>query len=480
MKKLLTLTTGIFLLLGITSNASAQTKDLAYYTAKAPFKMPTITVPIFPQKTFPITDFGAVADGKTLNTEAIAKAIKACSEAGGGTVFIPKGTWVTGPIELKSNIELRTEEGTLVQFTDDHSKYPIIKAGNKSTKEGPASPIYAYGAKNIAITGKGIFDGAGESWRPVKKSKVTASKWEELSTRSGGVLSEDKKVWWPDPAMMSNDVRPYMVFFSYCENILVEDVTFRNSPKLLFYPNNCTNILMNRAHIFNEWWAQNGDGIDISACKKVAIFNCTVNAGDDGICMKSSGTPNADDKANLSEVLIAGCVVYRAHGGFVIGSNTDGGMKNIYVTDCSFIGSDVGVRVKSGRGRGGWVRDIYVDNITMSNIPNEAILFETSYEDKAVGKSKNASTDANAEKIPFFTEFHISNVKCTGARTAIVVNGLPEQKTTKIYFENLDMKTDRGFICKDAENITLKNVKIDAQEPIYQTNGCKNINIIDK
>jgi len=171
---------------------------------------------------------------------------------------------------------------------------------------------------------------------------------------------------------------------------------------------------------FQRMVAQNGDGIDISACKKVAIFNCTVNAGDDGICMKSSGTPNADDKANLSEVLIAGCVVYRAHGGFVIGSNTDGGMKNIYVTDCSFIGSDVGVRVKSGRGRGGWVRDIYVDNITMSNIPNEAILFETSYEDKAVGKSKNASTDANAEKIPFFTEFHISNVKCTGARTAML------------------------------------------------------------
>jgi DNA sulfur modification protein DndE len=458
--------------------AEAQTKDLAYYIEHAPFKMAMITTPVFPQKTFSISDYGAVGDGKTMNTEAIAKAINACTEAGGGTVLIPTGTWLTGPIELKSNVELHTAEGANINFTDNHSLFPTIKTGDKTKREIITSPIYGHDLKNIAITGKGVFDGAGESWRPVKKSKVSEVKW-NLLIGSGGVLGDDGKVWWPDPKMKDHDKRPYMLYLVNCENVLLEDFTLKNSPKYLIYPNNCTNLLLNRVKVHNDWDAQNGDGIDISACKRVALYECTVNAGDDGICMKSSGTPNPNDSANLSEVVIAKCTVYRAHGGFVIGSNIDGGMKNIYVTDCNFIGSDIGVRIKSGIGKGGLVHDVYIDHITMKNIPNEGILFDTYYENKPAGYKESTKMEKSVDKIPDFRNIYFNHIKCDGAETAIFINGLPEQKIKQIYFENLDMKTNKGFICKNAEDITLKNVNINCKKPVYQTNKCKNINIIN-
>ena len=142
---------------------------------------------------------------------------------------------------------------------------------------------------------------------------------------------------------------------------------------------------MNRVSVYNDWWAQNGDGIDISACKNVVVYKCNVNAGDDGICMKSSGLKDVSNPV-LENIIIAGCTVFRAHGGFVVGSNTDGGMENIYVSDCNFIGTDIGIRIKSNAGRGGLVKNIYVDNIMMKNIVHEAISFNTYYEDVPAGK----------------------------------------------------------------------------------------------
>jgi len=476
MKRLSFLISGLLLFICTAFYSSAQTKDIAYYIANAPFKMAPVTVPAFPNKTFSITDYGAVGNGKKLNTEAIEKAITTCSDAGGGTVLIPAGVWLTGSIELKSNVEIHTETGTVVSFTTDHSKYPMIKASKGSKKLVPASPIYGYDLNNIAITGNGTFDGAGDSWRPVKKSKVSPDKWQEL-LRQGGGLSSDGKVWWPDISVMDGDARPHLLYLVNCDNILLQDITLKNSPKFMFYPTRCTNLTMIGVHVYNEWWAQNGDGIDISACKGVVIYRCTVNAGDDGICMKSSGTPDDKDAANLANVIIAGCTVYRAHGGFVIGSNTDGGMKNVYVTDCNYIGTDVGIRIKSNSGRGGWVRDIYVTNINMKDIVNEAVLFDTYYQDAAVGKK--GSDDGAGNKIPDFRNIYISNIKCDGAQTAISITGLPEMKVKQIYFENMDITSGSGFVSKDAEDIYLKHVKIHTEEPVYKTNGCKNINITE-
>ena len=481
------------------TKTNAQVKDIAWYTANAPFKMPDVVVPTFHDTSFSITDYGAVSDGQTLNTNAFAKAIAACVAAGGGKVIVPAGLWLTGPIELKSNINLHLEKGALVLFTKDHTQYPIIKASNTSTNFTPASPIYGYDLTNIAITGEGIFDGGGDSWRPVKKEKCTPSQWNKL-VASGGAVSKDGSLWWPTEAAMDGEktikelkksgvkpsaddflpardfLRPYMLFLVNCDNILIDGITLRNSPKFVFYPNHCTNLTMRNATIFNEWYAQNGDGIDISACENVVIYKCTVSVGDDGICMKSSGSKSdKGDDANLQNILVAGCTVYHAHGGFVIGSNTDGGMKNVSVSDCNFVGTDVGIRVKSNYGRGGLVKDIYLNNIFMSDIANEAITFDTYYEDMPAGKTSSDGQPEVHEKTPQFTDFHINNVYCNGAETAIAINGLPDMPVNKIDFSNIVIASKKGVVANEATNINFKAVKIisSSEDPIYSLTNVK-------
>jgi DNA sulfur modification protein DndE len=258
---------------------------------------------------------------------------------------------------------------------------------------------------------------------------------------------------------------------------LIEGVTIRNSPKFIFYPTKCKNITLRNANFFNEWWAQNGDAIDISASKNVVIYKCNVSAGDDGICMKSSGGKGGNtEQANLENVLVAGCNVYHGHGGFVIGSNTDGGMKNIFVTDCNFIGTDIGIRVKSNAGRGGLVRDIYITNIFMTNIVEAAVLFDTYYEDVTAGQNKDSVRTTLRDKTPVFRDFHISNVHCKGAKEAISITGLPELPVSKIYFENMTIEAESGFTSQDAQDIYLKKVKlVTTKMPAYNTGNAKNV-----
>lgn len=462
------------------SSASAQAKNEQYYLQNAPFKMPAVEEPTFPDKTFSIKDYGAVGDGQTINTTAFTKAIDACSKAGGGRVVVPAGLWLTGPIQLQSNINLVVERGALIQFTGDRTQYPIIQMEG-SNSYVVASPVYGSKLKNVAITGEGILDGAGENWRPLKKIKATEAQWKGFNKT--GVVSNDGQVWWPSKEAMNGEeylkkmkkekpnataddylpardfLRPKMVVINSSDKVLIEGVTIRNSPNFVFNPNNCTNLTMRSVNIFNEWWAQNGDGIDISACKNVLIYKCNVSAGDDGICMKSSGSKDPNE-ARLENVVIAGCHVYHAHGGFVIGSNTDGGMNNIFVSDCDFVGTDVGIRVKSNAGRGGLVHNIYIKNIFMSEIVSEAVLFDTYYEDITAGKNAKDVKTTAADKIPQFQDFYISDVFCRGAKTAISITGLPQMPVQKIHFNNVVISAGKGYEYRDAKDIDFKNVRL--------------------
>ncbi len=482
-------------------NVISQTKDAGWYLTNAPFKMKEVIVPEFQNKVFPVRDYGAINDGHTINTVAFAKAIAACAAAGGGRVIVAKGTWLTGPIELKSNIDLVVERGALIQFTRDHSQYPMIKASSKSGRMVTASPIYGFDLTNVAITGNGIIDGAGDSWRPVKKAKTTEDQWKGL-IKSGGVVSADGSIWWPSEDAMNGEkylnqenqenkkltaedylpardyLRPYMLYLGNCDNILIENVTLRNSPKFVFYPNRCTNLTIRSVNIHNDWWAQNGDGIDISRCKNVLIYGCTLNTGDDAICMKSSGEKSDGDFFNLQNVIIAECTVYRAHGGFVIGSNTDGGIQNIFVDDCHFIGSDIGIRVKSNAGRGGPVKNIFIRNIFMNDISNEAISFDTYYENKEAGLAQSNRQVVVRNKIPHFSDFYFDSIYCTGARTAILIKGLPEMPIRKIYFKNMILSAVNGLRATNASDIYLGNVKIIPEKgPVFLLKNVKNIDI---
>jgi polygalacturonase len=464
---------------------SEKTKDLKYYLSNLPFKMPDITLPVFADNSVNIKDFGAIGNGQSLNTEAFAKAIDACAKKGGGSVIVPPGLWLTGPILFQSNINLHVEKGAIILFSPDHSLYPIMQApGSSNFIVTP--PIFGANLENIAITGEGIIDGSGETWRPVKKIKTTAAQWKELVS-SGGVVSSDGNMWWPSKEAMDGEeylkklkssgkkataedylpardfLRPYMVQFLRCKNMLLDGPTIQNSPKFVFYPNSCENIVMRNVKILNEWWAQNGDGIDISACKNVVIYNCFVNAGDDGICMKSSKSKNSNNEAALQNVVISDCVVYHGHGGFVIGSNTDGGMQNISVSNCNFISTDIGLRFKSSRGRGGLVENIYVKDIYMKNIANEAILFDTYYE-SAEG-SKDVKAEVN-EQTPRFQKFYLNNIYCSGAKQAISITGLPEMPIQDIEFKDITISSNTGFSSMEAQNIRLNNVSIIPQNGV--------------
>ncbi len=473
-------------------------QDIADYIRRAPFAMPQVPLPVIPAKTFNLKDFGGVGDGKTLNTEAFARLISACAKAGGGRAIVPAGTWLTGPIELKSHVDLHLEKDALVQFTPDRSQFPLMRMGDSKTVL-VTSPLWAYQASNFSLSGEGIFDGAGESWRPVKKSKVSAKLWEELSGR--GVVSADGKIWWPSAEAMNGDaylkslqgkagitdqdylpardfLRPHMTYFVQCSNVLLQGITLRNSPKFVFYPSRCSNLTLNGITVLNDWWAQNGDGIDISACRNVVVYNCRVSVGDDGICMKSSrgAAPNADS-ALLKNILVARCTVNRAHGGFVIGSNTDGGMENIYVTDCLFDGSDIGIRVKSNPGRGGLIRKLYIDGIRMKNIIKEAIHFTTVYEDVPAGKEPGVKSDPVAGKIPQFRDILIRNVVCESATRAIGLEGTELAPITDLLLENITLKAGIGLRGEHAHRIRMEKVQIQAAEPLFKLSNSSEITL---
>lgn len=480
-------------LLFLITNSFAQKitqTEIESYLKNIPFDFPNIKVFEYPDKYYNIIDYGAVSDGIHKNTEAFSKAIEACSKNGGGHVIIPAGLWLTGPIRLLSNIDLHLEKGALVVFSEDHSDYPLIKTGGNSYEV--MNPIYAEGVENISISGEGIFNGNGQTWRPIKKMKMTSGQWKEL-TESGGYVNEKGDIWWPTENALNAEKllaskkrseltkedfeylrdfnRPNLVNISNSKNIFISDVTFQNSPKFAFNPKRCQNMVVARVKVLNEWWAQNGDGLDLSACKNVLMYQCTVNTGDDGICMKSSGKP--EDSPALENIVIRDCIVYRAHGGFVIGSNTDGGIKNIFVNNCLFIGTDTGLRFKSGRDKGGKVENIFISDIRMKDITNEAIIFDMYYEDAGAAKTLDKKA---FNKIPNFTNISMNGLVCDGAKTALLLNDVPEVSVKSIQIKDAVFNSLNGIKISEGENISLSNISLNHKNGVaFEIADGKNI-----
>jgi len=468
---------------------------LAAYLQTSPFKgkyqyeLPQVYEPHFKRDTLNIITYGAKADGITLNSKAINEAITACSNKGGGVVLVPSGIWLTGPLVLKSNVNLHLSPNAVLQFTTDFDQYPLIN----TTYEGLAAvrcqpPVSAVDQENIAITGSGILDGGGDAWRIVKKAKLTASQWEKL-VASGGLVGEDSVSWYPsrssylgsktnlagvitpdskiaDYAGIKDFLRPNMVSIASCKNVLLEGVTFQNSPAWCLHPLLCENITLRSIYAKNPWYAQNGDGVDLESCRQAQILNSTFDVGDDGICIKSGRDEQGRKRGKPTEdVLVQYCTVYHAHGGFVIGSEMSGGARNIYVSDCSFLGTDIGLRFKTTRGRGGIVENIYAANINMNDIPGEAILFDMYYAAKdpvpLAGEKRTTpkvETLPVTEATPKFSNFYINNIVCNGAKKAVFIRGLPEMPVHNIQLSNLVIKADEGIQCLEATDVHFDQV----------------------
>jgi len=458
--------------------------------------------PVFPDRDFLITDYGAVNDGIVLNTESINDAIRACSESGGGRVIIPEGVWVTGSIQLMDNVNLLADEGAVILFSSNFDDYPFVKTYFEGRRDLRAMPLlFGDSLVNIAITGKGIFDGSGDAWRPVKKMKMTEDQWEEL-VGSGGVLSESGDIWWPneyayeasiDPGKFSDrtpddpEMKKYKAFFRpplvqliNCDRVLLEGPLFENSPGWCIHPLMCTNLTVNDITVRNPWYAQNGDGIDVESCKYVSIKNSNFDVGDDAICIKSGKDREGRERGKPTQfVEVDNCIVHHGHGGFVVGSEMSGGVKDIWVQNCSFTGTDVGLRFKSTRGRGGVVENIHIDNIRMINIARDAIIFNLFYAGLApteMGEDPIENLVIHApevsEETPEFRNISISNVNCQGAMRAVQVMGLPEMPVTGLSIENSVFTAEMGINCLFADSINLKNV-------VVNTKGFPAINLIN-
>ncbi len=415
-----------------TNMAKAQT-DYSHYYVNTPVKLEQPTLPTIPNLTVSITDFGAKGDGQTLNTEAFEKAIAHLTEKGGGHLTIPAGIWLTGPIELKSNIDLHLERQALLYFSPDKSLYLVPKG--KSSRVYPG--IRANDVHDVSITGEGIIDGNGAQWRPVKRSKVSDTEWKEFKAM-GGIEKQNGSLWYPwqmksgikDIAASpeaQEKMRNDLIRIVNCQRLLIKGVTVQNSPKFHVHPFNSTDVIIDGITVRCPWNAQNGDAIDISDCHRCLIVNSTVDAGDDGLCMKSGAAKPTNLVNGCQDILIEANTVYHAHGGFVIGSESISGMNRIVVRNCRFAGTDTGLRFKSGIGRGGKTSDIYINDIMMTDIKDEAIIFQCDYVNKPAGSAAEKEVKEETE-IPEFADIHISNVVCRTAKRAISAHGIANHR----------------------------------------------------
>lgn len=452
-----------------------------------PFDMPRVEQPSFPDYQVNITEFGAQSGGKVVNTKAINDAIQAVSAKGGGRVIIPEGLWLTGPIVLLSNVNLHTEKNALVLFSGDSALYPIVDTVFEGVSAKRCqSPISAVNADNIAITGFGVFDGAGDSWRPVKKDKMTERQWKNL-LNSGGSVDEAARIWYPNAGALQASVlmngkshsdtgvtdeewgkmktwlRPVMVSIVKSKKVLLDGITFKNSPNWCIHPLSCEFLTLNNVKVFNPWYSQNGDALDVESCRNVLITNCLFDAGDDAICLKSGKDADGRRRGEPCEnVIVKNNTVLHGHGGFVVGSEMSGGVRNVYVADCSFIGTDVGLRFKSTRGRGGVVENIYIDRINMIDIPNDALIADLYY---AVKGGEDAPVPSVSEETPIFKDIHISNVYCNGAGRAVFFNGLPEMPIQNISIRNMVVTNAReGIVINQVAQVNMENINIETSD----------------
>ena len=409
-----------------------QAGDYAKYYENLPTPVKQVVPVVIAKNDISLTDCGGVGDGMTLCTDAFKKGIAELTKRGGGRLTVPEGVWLTGPIELKSGIELHLDKNAVVCFAPDKRLY--FEAGTQPKRVNPC--ISATKAQNIAITGSGIFDGGGQLWRPVKRSKMSDVEWKQYTEMGGQVTGKDD-LWYPwklksgypdiaDTPQGQEGMRNDLLRFEQCENILLEGVTFQNSPRFHVHPCYSRNIIIDGITVRCPWNVQNGDGIDLSDCHQALIVNSTVDVGDDGLCMKSGSQKKGWDVWGCQDVLIQDNAVYHAHGGFVLGSETVGGIRDMVVRHNRFLGTDVGLRFKSGLRRGGKTERLYVSDIMMADISSEAIIFQCDYVNRHAGSNAKALTFTDEERrlAPEFQDIHISRVVCRGAKTAIKAAGI--------------------------------------------------------
>lgn len=410
-----------------------------------------------------VRDFGATGDGLTVDTEAIQRAIDACGAAGGGTVCLGAGAWVSGALFLRSRVTLHLEAGATLMGSADPAGYPIIRSRWEGIEQETHAPLIGgCGLEGIAVVGRGVVDGRGAPW------------WQRFRASSdpGGVPLRHP--------------RPRLVSFEDCRNVLIEGLTLTRSPAWTINPVRCENVTIDRVTIVNPPDSPNTDGINPDSCLNVHIANCHIDVGDDCIAIKS-GAEAGDSarRAPCENITITNCTMVHGHGGVVMGSEMSGGIRNVVVANCVFEGTDRGIRLKSRRGRGGVVEDIRVTNVIMAGVlcPFTVNLY---YACGAWGDPYVSSRLAQpvTEGTPRFRRIHLSHITARDVQLAAgFVVGLPEMPVEDVSLDDvtismasaaepgyaemadgLELLQRAGLIARHVRGLRLRDVGITGQE----------------
>lgn len=411
---------------------------------RAPFPMPQLQRPVFPARAVSIVDHGAVADGTTKNTAAFARAIDAVAQAGGGRVVVPAGRWLTGPIHLRSNIELHLAKGAVVVFSDvfeDYLKPVLVRVGGIECYN--YSPlIYARGCENVAITGPGRLDGNAAAWWPWKKQESRAL----FDAGAKGVPVEQRVFGTREAA-----IRPSFVSFIDCRNVLLEGFTIGGGPNWTLHPVYCENVIVRRVNVDTD--GPNNDGLDPDSCRNVLVEYCTFSTGDDCVVLKSGYNEDGWRVARPTEnVVMRHCTSKRGHGGIVIGSEMSGDVRNVYMHDCDFAGTDRVLRIKSRPGRGGVVENVWVENVTARDLKYEVAILNMDY-------SADTSAIVNPAP-PTFRNITVRKVAASGAPVAVRITGLPASPIQNVVFEDCAIVAERGVLATHARGLAFRRCAI--------------------
>jgi polygalacturonase len=420
-----------------------------------------IKPPVFPSRKFDITKFGAVAGGKTDCSEAFRKAISACVKAGGGEVTVPAGEFLTGAIELKSNVNLHITRGATLRFTYDSSKYPLVFTRWEGVELMNYSPfIYAFRQQNVAITGEGTIDGASdcEHWWPWKGRTNCGWKQGDANQETdrnhlfdlaekGAPVNE--RVFGASHYLRPQFIQPYA-----CRNVLLEGVTLLGSPMWQVHPVLCTNVIVRGLTINAS--GPNTDGCDPESCTDVLIENCFFNTGDDCIAIKSGR--NADGRrlhTPTRNVVIRGCHMKDGHGGVTVGSEISGGVSNVFVENCHMDSPhlDYAIRIKNNAMRGGLLENIYVRDIDVGEVASAALAVDFFYEEGAAGKFT-----------PVVRNVELRNVKVQKAGYALFLRGFETAPIERIRLMDCDFQAvAKPNVIENAKEVSLRNVRLNGK-----------------
>jgi len=415
---------------------------------EAPFEMPKLERPSFPDRVFDIRDFGAVADGATMNTAPIDEAIAACAAAGGGTVLIPAGLWLTGPIHLLSNINLHAVEGATVRFSTRFQDYlPVVLTRWEGIEVYNYSPlIYANGADNIAITGSGTFDGQGEAWFNMRiwQKVDRETLW---NSEADGIPVEERIYGTEEGAL-----RPAMVQPINCTNVLIEGPTFTRSPFWVIHPVYCDRLIIRRVTVDSH--GVNNDAVDLDSCRNTLVERCNFSVGDDAVAIKSGRDADGWRVGRPSEnIVVRHITSIGGHGGAVIGSELSGGARDVLFHDIYFKDTVTALRIKSKIGRGGVIEDIWFRDVVVTGLRDKpAFWLDALYASHTVAPATTALTT--------FRNIHVENLASWGGVRSIEIGAYPERPAENITLENVFVSADHGLIIENAAGVTLTKVNI--------------------